>query len=565
MKKKFLFFIGLSFLFISQSLIAQNVVINYEAWNPSNPPCNLFASATSVPATINGSPGSVQHQTLIGQPEYITTSKHVLLRVSSSSSTQYLGTKISIAYNFKKGYRYIVTVKAAAQQNTTGTANGPYLRLDLSNSGGSSTGCAGPLAVTPNLSGNPAPVQFPSATFIDQTFGFTNYYSAEYSYLTLTAIPASNAATNGIKIKSITIEESLVPPVFTLSPGETNITCGSTDNVLFTVNNTTFTPTLRYSWNLGATPNGWLLNNAPAPASVLTIANTLTLKPACEPVHKPVAVTVFGAGGSYQTNSAQFTNVAPTMAVTGDQSICSGSKTYTVGGLPCGSTVTWTSSNPSIASVTSSNNVATLTRIGSGSVRLTATITSACVSTARFKDIGIGAVTTPSISYVKEAGSQTMYVFTATGTAPNLGFDWYVNNVLIRQNADAVTYLEIPCGQTKSVKCVQTTVCGTSPFSNTVTVTNICPSSFIASPNPADDVIIVEEHNSVAQHEAKTFGSEGIDQIKVFDQSGNLKKTIRFDGKSRKVQVNVSNLNPGIYIIEVSRGKFKERLKISRK
>lgn len=31
---------------------AQHVIIDYQAWDPSNPPCNLFAVAINVPANI---------------------------------------------------------------------------------------------------------------------------------------------------------------------------------------------------------------------------------------------------------------------------------------------------------------------------------------------------------------------------------------------------------------------------------------------------------------------------------------------------------------------------------
>lgn len=50
--------------------LSAQTIIDYQAWNPSSPPCNLFGSATNVPATINGSSGTVAHLTAIGQPQY---------------------------------------------------------------------------------------------------------------------------------------------------------------------------------------------------------------------------------------------------------------------------------------------------------------------------------------------------------------------------------------------------------------------------------------------------------------------------------------------------------------
>lgn len=69
----FLFYI----LFPAATLFSQNVTIDYAAWNPSSPPCNVFAAATNVPAVINGVAGTIQHQTQIGQPTYNTSGKFI--------------------------------------------------------------------------------------------------------------------------------------------------------------------------------------------------------------------------------------------------------------------------------------------------------------------------------------------------------------------------------------------------------------------------------------------------------------------------------------------------------
>ena len=45
---------------------SQNVTINYQTWNPPSPPCDVFNTATNVPATINGTNGTIEHVTLIG-------------------------------------------------------------------------------------------------------------------------------------------------------------------------------------------------------------------------------------------------------------------------------------------------------------------------------------------------------------------------------------------------------------------------------------------------------------------------------------------------------------------
>lgn len=73
----------------------------------------------------------------------------------------------------------------------------------------------------------------------------------------------------------------------------------------------------------------------------------------------------------------------PALSIVGDNILCSGTKTYSIGGaLPPGATVCWTSSNPFYASVPTSNcgTSIPLTYVADGSVTLTATITD-CIET----------------------------------------------------------------------------------------------------------------------------------------------------------------------------------------
>ncbi|TAG29824.1 MAG: hypothetical protein EAZ35_09375 [Sphingobacteriia bacterium] len=46
-------FILVSILLINLIVVAQNVTINYQTWNPSSPPCNIFASATNATGYSN--------------------------------------------------------------------------------------------------------------------------------------------------------------------------------------------------------------------------------------------------------------------------------------------------------------------------------------------------------------------------------------------------------------------------------------------------------------------------------------------------------------------------------
>lgn len=133
MKAKFI----IPFLFTICSLFfisahGQNVTIDYQAWNPASPPCNLFSSPTNVPATIDGSAGTIQHQTKIGQPEYSTSDKSVMLECNYNGGNPTEGTRYRLSYNFKKGYLYTITINAAEEIGVSAPYQ-PWLSLEITN------------------------------------------------------------------------------------------------------------------------------------------------------------------------------------------------------------------------------------------------------------------------------------------------------------------------------------------------------------------------------------------------------------------------------------------------
>jgi len=231
---------------------SQNVTINYQTWNPPSPPCDVFNTATNVPATINGTNGTIQHVTLIGDAKYSTTDQSVQLDNNYVSASDIRGTKYRIAYDFKVGYRYIITVTSAALFSS----NSPFLRLDLSNNGSSGgTSCAGAQSVNPNLSGNPPAFQYGGLSFQDVQFAFSTPLASAFTTLEVTSIPAQSAgSSNSIRIRKIVIAETVPPPSFTLTPSSATISCGSTIPLTFTATGSNIPngATVSYNWNLGA-------------------------------------------------------------------------------------------------------------------------------------------------------------------------------------------------------------------------------------------------------------------------------------------------------------------------
>jgi hypothetical protein len=151
---------------------------------------------------IGGVTSTIKHQTQIGQPIWTKANKYIEMAATFVSSSSSLGTKYRIAYNFKVGAKYMITVNAAEKTSTQGFTTGPNLKLRLTNTGGGgSTVCTGPGTITSDLSGNPPTSQLSLTTYADYQFVWGTDLGTSYSTLEVFSIPATNGGTNAIRIK----------------------------------------------------------------------------------------------------------------------------------------------------------------------------------------------------------------------------------------------------------------------------------------------------------------------------------------------------------------------------
>ncbi|MBO9681121.1 MAG: hypothetical protein J7502_00380, partial [Flavisolibacter sp.] len=217
MKFRFLKAMMLVLSLTSLRSYSQNAIIDYENWNPSNPPCNIFAGGVNVPATVGGNNTTISHGSIYGQPQYNTSAKAVELPVEYINSSDTRGTQYRFAYNFKQNNSYEVKINAAVITNVIG--NPLYLQVAISSSSGSTNSpCAGPDNRTRNVSG--AQAMTGGTTYTDYTLTFNSISPANPS-LDITAYSGTTTGANAIRIRKITITETAPPPpsaVFTISP-----------------------------------------------------------------------------------------------------------------------------------------------------------------------------------------------------------------------------------------------------------------------------------------------------------------------------------------------------------
>jgi len=541
-------------LFVSQNLFSQNVTIDYQAWNPPSPPCDVFNNAINVPATINGISGTIEHQTQIGDARYISSDQSIQLDNNYVNASSILGTKYRIAYSFKVGYRYIITVTSAELISTAGFATGPYLRLDLTNgAGGGGTACVGPGIIIQNLSGNPPARHYSSTFYQDAQFPFSTELAAAFSTLEVSSIPATNGGSNAVRIRKITIEETAPAATFTLSPNSVSVQCGSSITQTFTVTNVNNTPGVTsYEWNLGSASNGWLYNGSPAPQNISTTTNTLSLTSAsCSNILNNVGVTVRINNADFQTLSSASSISLPPFSITGQSSLCSSESYSLAGSLPCGATIQWDATPSGLVTINSPNaSSTTLVKNNDGLITLTATITNICGVSTTVNKTGIN-VGFPFFDTNTFVSAEDINI---TVTHPSEfivnAYRWFKDGVFFRQTSSNLLKT------TQAYECHDWTVSFVTPCGEsgeTVPVSVGCGQGMMVlsvSPNPTSGNL-----KASLFEKGKPEKKSSIKQIKIVDKSGTTKKQYSYGAGIQDPILNTSDLASDIYTITAFDGK----------
>jgi hypothetical protein len=195
-------------------------------------------------------------------------------------------------------------------------------------------------------------------------------------------------------VKTISCEYSLKKnplPTFTISPSTVSIPCGSTSPVTFTVNNIYNSPgTLYYHWSVSGWKKDGIIVN-----SFNTTTNTIQLVPnSNSPSNVSVQPVLNNANYPVKTATVTLAPLSSSMEITGNNAVCpSTSAVYGISNLGSGYTVSWSTSNTSIATVSpTSGNSATVSLVADqGTLVLTAVITNACGQQKTLtKTLGIG-------------------------------------------------------------------------------------------------------------------------------------------------------------------------------
>ncbi len=275
--------------------------------------------------------------------------------------------------------------------------------------------------------------------------------------------------------------------------------------------------------------------------------------------------------------------MAGTISISGENSICSGSQTYTVNNLPQGATVIWTRTPTTTTNLTQNNNIATLTKTSNGLVTLTATISGCGQSYTITKNINVGFPYTlwnPNGCTFPEAVLETgedsgpcnsqcytpsdskwwcaAPVYNATNVTwqkmyslpANYSFwsgCWSGNKNFVsimfkspNQFVELKTTITNPCGSIEQYYCFTST---NTLCSGNFKTTN-CKQyevSFIANSNRLN----IKNKNEICEG----INSISLNIIQIVDKVGNVTKEIKYNDKQSFYEIDLTEVKNDIYFV----------------
>lgn len=564
----------------STIVFSQTTTINYLTSGLSTTACNVF----DPNVTING----VGHSSYAGGVTFNST-YGILLGVSDNT-TPFTGTAYVISYNFNAGDNYDISITASGD-------NSMHLKTsvvsNLNAFATSSMHVCPSDANVPNYNTTGYGQKDFIGTNASTTYTIPQFYvsSGLPMYLVIWASGGDpSLSLDNFSISKIVITKSTPAPSLNITPATVSLTCGTTSPTTFTVNNPGgITGITNYTWNLGATPNGWLLpDGSAAPATYPTgTINTLTLTPVCGSAPKNISATVTANGNNYNTNTSTISITQPSLSINGSSTICSGSSNYSINNLPCNASVAWSISQTttiadlgcSSCETTSVNQIGT----GTGTVTLTAVISNLCGGTnvTLNKSIQIGRALTGTYSTATNTFPLQTVNFVPAGNI-FAQYQWPgVSNItanLTSGSPSGTGFYSYPGGFNFTISSGQqvsvyiagnSSVCG--PVDATRTFVQASYYYLVVSPNPASNnmnVEITEVADTTGKMSEKqkaiSSNTSGITKMYLYDiNTGTLIKQWDFkEMKFANYSLNIAGVKPGAYLLKMERNNKTTSAKI---
>ena len=292
-------------------------------------------------------------------------------------------------------------------------------------------------------------------------------------------------------------------------------------------------------------------NYAAARTASIQAARDLYGTGSCQEIAVTNAWFAVGVGAAYTGNAG--------LSISGDNIFCTTSTNYTIPNLPLGATVQWSVTPSGIATPATPNATqTTLNKTGDGIITLTAVISNVCgtVVTITKPDITVGKPQPGPITFIL-IDPALGKIQAQVDPVPNAAsYNWYKNGVLQTGHGAAIQFpiTRNLCNVYYDISVEAINSCGTSLQTHAEAYVPPCGYAFAVSPNPASASINVAPVAGNAQLSANTT----IDEIRVYDLQGNLKKDQKFN-KATSASMNIQGLINGSYFVEIISGTIKEK------
>lgn len=270
--------------------------------------------------------------------------------------------------------------------------------------------------------------------------------------------------------------------------------------------------------------------------------------------------------GQAQTVKIPISRPAPALAIAGNQSaICSGCETFNISGMSAGATVQWSLSNND-ASISGCSDCNTVTVCRNSSVNktvvLTATVTHCSFTYPVEYTIALGTPEPDNPGFMLIDPIMGKLLAKTHPVPGATQYKWYKDGQLFTYpgggTGSDILLFPIPkiCDVTYNIGVEVVNACGTSSRAQSWVYVP-CDEYFIVSPNPATtDVSVTVDENKLSKNTKAS-----IQEIRIYDLNGNLKKIQKFNNLKRAI-INTTGLRGGTYLIEITNGTYKESKQI---
>ncbi len=526
----------------------------------------------------------------------------IYLKSSSSSGGTVLNTQNIQTVNWSGG-SYSSTI-ACSINETNVQVSGSSIYIEFETSGNIKTkSCDYPIikTPTPSFTLSPTTLSLACGTTSARTFTVTpanipsganvayswsyNDWSGNSTSSSITLTPSSaNFFPSNVSVTPFinNVAQATRTCVVSLSPftssatisGATNICTGTST---YTISNTAG---LTVAWSLSNPSIATTSNPTNSQVNVAFNGNgaqtlTATITNACG--QTAIKTFVINTGVTTFTSAATISN--PT-------NVCTGANTFTISGVLSGQSVSWSLSNPSIATLSGSTNSQTIVTFSAiGQQTLTATITNSCGQTATktqsfwFGIPGLSSLISPSgFPYsptnlpLGSATGSPFWIFStlspdATVVSYNITRNGSTfNKPAINRNVSVTSQeLGIVAGQSLAVVVTPVNSCGfaTRGVSYTLYRPTLCQSGIgvgcalprMSKPNTAIYTVFPNPSKSIVNIDLKDQNNTSLDRKKIsgelFDMVGISKLKIEIN--NNKATFSVRELNKGIYVLKIYR------------